>query len=514
MAEFKNPILRGFYPDPSICAVGDDFYLVNSTFAYFPGVPIFHSKDLANWEQIGNVFSRCSQLNLDKIGHSAGVYAPTLRYNNGTYYLITTNIPHYGNFIVTAKDPKGPWSDPYILEGAQGIDPSLFFDDDGKAYYVGTRDRSEGPKYYGDNEIWVQELDLEKMQLVGESYAIWNGALRDSVWAEGPHLYKKDGYYYLMIAEGGTAYEHSVMIARSKTLFDRFEGCKANPILTHRHLGNKYPIQYIGHADLVEAKDGEWYMVMLGVRKCQDHCNTGRETFLAKVTWQDGWPVVNEGIGKIELEGNTTLEEYKFEEKDTSFHFYGNKLDDRFLRLRNPDESMYSLEAREGFLRLNLSKDTIKDLCSPSYIGIRQDSYEYVLTTMMEFEPKFNGESAGLAIIQNNQYNLRYEYTKNLDKNILRLVTTKDSNDEVISKIDIISKRLFLKIIGRNQKLDFYYSLDGEEYKELVKGVDSRFLSTETAGGFVGCTLGMFASSNGNESSNYADFLYLNYSRL
>ncbi|HCW54645.1 MAG TPA: glycoside hydrolase 43 family protein [Clostridium sp.] len=514
MAKFKNPILRGFYPDPSICAVGEDFYLVNSTFAYFPGVPIFHSKDLANWEQIGSVFTRSSQLNLGEIGHSAGVYAPTIRYNKGKFYLITTNIPHYGNFIVTADDPKGPWSDPYILKGAQGIDPSLFFDEDGKSYYIGTRDRSEGPKYYGDNEIYVQEIDLENMKLIGESHAIWNGALRDSVWAEGAHLYKKDGYYYLMIAEGGTAYEHSVMIARSKTLFGKYEGCKANPILTHRHLGNKYPIQYIGHADLVKANDDEWYMVMLGVRKCQEHCNTGRETFLAKVTWQDGWPVVNEGIGKIELEGETTLEEHRFEDKEKCFHFYGKKLDNRFLRLRNPYENMYSLDEREGFLRLKLSQYTLSDLCSPSYLGIRQDSYDYILSTMMEFEPKSNNESAGLAILQSNEYHLRYEYIKENDENILRVVSVKDSKDEIMAQINIASDRLFLKVIGRNQKLNFYYSLDGEEYAVLAVDIDSRFLSTESAGGFVGCTLGMFASSNGNESTNHVDFLYLNYSRL
>ena len=514
MAKFKNPILKGFHPDPSICAVGDDFYLVNSTFAYFPGVPIFHSKDLANWEQIGNVFSRCSQLNLDKIGHSAGVYAPTLRYNNGTYYLITTNIPHYGNFIVTAKDPKGPWSDPYILEGAQGIDPSLFFDDDGKAYYVGTRDRSEGPKYYGDNEIWVQELDLEKMQLVGESYAIWNGALRDSVWAEGPHLYKKDGYYYLMIAEGGTAYEHSVMVARSKTIFGKYEGNKANPILTHRHLGNKYSIQYVGHADLVKAKDDEWYMVMLGVRKCKDHCNTGRETFLAKVTWQDGWPIVNEGIGKLEFEGDTGLEEYKFEEKENLFKFYGEKLDERFLRLRNPYEKMYSLKDRKGFLRLYLSKYTINDLDSPSYIGIRQQDYNYILSTMMEFEPKVDDECAGLAIIQSNEFNLRYVYVNKFNKTYLQVVSTIASKEKVEAEVCIKVQRLFLKVIGRNQKMDFYYSFDGEKYNILDRGIDSRFLSTEKAGGFVGCTFGMYASSNGKESNNYADFLYLNYSRI
>lgn len=182
----SNPILPGFYPDPSICRVGDDYYLVNSSFAYFPGVPIFHSKDLVNWEQIGNILDREEQIRLTGARQSQGIFAPTLRYYDGTFYMITTNVSGGGNFIVTAKDPKGPWSNPYFLEGAQGIDPSLFFDDDGTCYYIGTKDRREGASYYGDNEIWIQKLDLHKMKLVGKSYAIWHGALKNVEWPEGP----------------------------------------------------------------------------------------------------------------------------------------------------------------------------------------------------------------------------------------------------------------------------------------------------------------------------------------
>lgn len=202
MITVQNPILSGFYPDPSICAVGEDFYLVNSTFAYFPGVPIFHSKDLKNWEQIGHVLERPSQIPLEGCGHSQGIYAPTIRYHDGTFYMITTNVSGGGNFYVTAQDPKGPWSDPVWLgEEAPGIDPSLFFDEDGTCYYVGTRPNPEGVRYNGDWEIWVQELDLEKGCLTGESTKIWKGAMNGVIWPEGPHLYKKEGYYYLMIAE-------------------------------------------------------------------------------------------------------------------------------------------------------------------------------------------------------------------------------------------------------------------------------------------------------------------------
>lgn len=299
MTIVHNPILPGFYPDPSICAVGRDFYLVNSTFAYFPGVPIFHSRDLAHWRQIGNVLTRPSQLPLDGCRHSRGIYAPTLRYHDGTFYLITTNISGGGNFIVTARDPAGPWSEPYWLgDAAPGIDPSLLFDDDGRCYYVGNRPNPDGERYGGDWEIWAQELDLNTMRLTGESHALWKGALRDVIWPEGPHLYKKDGMYYLMIAEGGTGPNHSVSVARSEHVFGPYVGNPNNPILTHRHLGAQYPVTCVGHGDLAADAEGNWYMVMLGMRPCGGHTIMGRETFLARVEWQNGWPVVTR-CGKV-----------------------------------------------------------------------------------------------------------------------------------------------------------------------------------------------------------------------
>ena len=224
-----NPILPGFYPDPSICRVNDDYYLVTSTFAYFPGVPIFHSRDLVHWNQIGNILERKEQLPLVNAETSEGIFAPTLRYHDGTFYMITTNVTptnDINNFIVTATDPAGPWSDPYPLDSA-GIDPSLFFDDDGKCYYCGTQNRREGSRYFGDNEIYIQELDLNTMKLVGESYPAWHGALRGVEWPEGPHIYKKDGYYYLLISEAGTGHNHAVSIARSKSLTEPFTGHKA-----------------------------------------------------------------------------------------------------------------------------------------------------------------------------------------------------------------------------------------------------------------------------------------------
>ena len=263
MKMYNNPIIPGFYPDPSVCRVGEDYYLVNSSFHYFPGVPIFHSRDLVHWQQIGNVLDRTSQVDLKGIRCSGGIYAPTIRYHKGLFYMITTNVDGCDNFFVTASSPEGPWSDPIII-GGEGIDPSLFFDED-KVYYVGQRQKKNA-RFFGDCEIWIQELDVTTGKLLGEAAAIWDGAMKDGVWQEGPHLYKKDDYYYIMIAEGGTSISHSVMIARSKSLLGPYEANPNNPILTHRHLGKNHPITCVGHGDLIEAHDGSWWMVHLGCR--------------------------------------------------------------------------------------------------------------------------------------------------------------------------------------------------------------------------------------------------------
>lgn len=516
--KIKNPILSGFYPDPSICAVGEDFYLVNSTFAYFPGVPIFHSKDLAHWEQIGNILDRKSQLPLNDCGHSAGIYAPTIRYYDGKFYMITTNVSGGGNFIVTAEKPEGPWSEPYYLgQEAQGIDPSLFFDEDGKCYYVGTRSNSEGSKYYGDNEIWLQELDLVSMKLTGSSQILWRGAFQNAVWAEGPHLYKVNGYYYLMIAEGGTGPNHGITIARSKALNGPYESNQNNPILTHRHLGKEYPIVYVGHGDLVEAYDGSWYIVMLASRPCGGYTNMGRETFLAKVTWEDGWPVINPFIGKLEDYVEVSLKEKKVIPQDPVYHFDGKKLPHAFVMLRNPEPDMYSLEENTGYLRLYLRPEALRDKKSPSFIGLRQTHHNYQVNTKMEFGGIFDNESAGLAIIQSNEYHVRFEICQREGHRYVALVSCIKGKDNIVAESEIRKsdekEAIFMKIVNQGQKADFYYKLE-EEWIILAKDMDIHFLSTEVAGGFTGCVVGMYASSNGKASNSFVDYPWFSYTEL
>jgi len=273
---YTNPVIPGGFPDPSICRVGDYYYTVHSTFEYFPGVPIFHSKDLVHWRQIGYCLTRESQLPLRKMRPGGGIYAPTLRYHDGLFYMITTNVDGGGNFYVTAKDPTGPWSEPVWLD-KEGIDPSLLFDDNGKIYY--TRHVGQADGYIAQTLLNIGEGKLE-----GELKKIWGGT--GGIWPEGPHLYKINGKYYLMISEGGTSYGHMITIARSDSPWGPFEPNPDNPILTHKDReGNQF--RALGHGDLVETPDG-WWIVFLGIRPQGGHYNhLGREMFLAPLEWNE-----------------------------------------------------------------------------------------------------------------------------------------------------------------------------------------------------------------------------------
>lgn len=508
MNTFTNPVLQGFSPDPTICGVGEDFYLATSTFAYFPGVPIYHSRDLVNWTQIGNVLDRSSQLPLATSAHSQGIFAPCLRYHEGVFYMITTNVTHGGNFLVTATDPRGPWSEPYYLEDAPGIDPSLFFDEDGRCYYVGTRPNPKGPTYNGDWEVWLQELDLKTMSLIGVSTALWKGALRDVIWPEGPHLYKKDGYYYLMIAEGGTGFNHCVTIARSKQIAGPYIGNKNNPILTHRHLGKDFPVCNVGHGDLVATVDGKWYMTCLASRNFEGYSNLGRETFLAEVVWEDGWPVVNPGQGRL-LE----VQEHQLPliPKEDQQHYALAEADVAFLYLRNPEFSAYDRETRPGWLRLTPSTASLSDLASPTYIGLRQKAMNYEFSAAIELALA-DEEACGLTIIQSNTYHLRLELTKTATGYQVAVIRTLAGVPETLGTSQFEGNRFLLKLTGAGQKLTASVVIDSEEVI-VAKEVDVHYLSTEIAGGFVGCTIGLYATTNADQAKGYVDAQYFDHHR-
>ncbi len=506
--EIKNPILPGFYPDPSACAVNGKFYLVNSSFCYFPGVPVFESTDLKHWHQIGNVLDRASQLPLGHHGMSRGIFAPTIRYHEGTFYMITTNVSYGGNFVVTATDPAGPWSEPHYLAGAEGIDPSLFFDDDGKCYYIGTRPNPAGVGHNGDWYIYIQELDIENWCLVGDYKMVWNGAMRKAEWPEGPHLYKKDGYYYIMHAEGGTGPAHAICVARSKELWGPYENNLMNPVFTHRHLGKAYPIRYVGHADLIEDTEGNWYAVMLASRPCEGHTNMGRETFLAKVTWEDGWPVFNAGIGILEDTVTVPLKETEGDELITC----GKDADGipfTMVKLRNPVEGMAKGEG-DGY-RLKLLPYTLAEKEPVAFLGLRQTSYCFTAKTTVDFAPAQDGEAVGLTIFQSEEAFLAIVYGKFDGKNQVRVVknSVKDGI-ELVAAEEVDAEKVTFKIVQKGQSATLSYDTGAGE-KVPAEDVSTKILSTESAGGFVGCTIGMFATANGRESSNTAFFSGIDY---
>nr|WP_305182555.1 glycoside hydrolase family 43 protein [uncultured Schaedlerella sp.] len=514
MAAALNPVLCGFYPDPSVCRAGEDFYLVNSSFSYFPGVPIFHSRDLAHWEQVGNILDREEQLPLMGGEISEGIFAPTIRYHDGTFYMVTTNMTQGGNFIVTAQSPDGPWSDPYYLgEEAKGIDPSLFFDTDGKCYYVGTRPNSQGMRYNGDWEIWVQELNLDEMKLVGQSWVIWKEALHGAAWSEGPHLYKIDGYYYLIYAEGGTGPEHSICAARSGDLFQMFEGCPRNPVFTHRDLGLCYPVVYAGHGDLVDDGKGNWYIIMLASRRCRQHSSMGRESFLAEVTWENGWPVINAGTGRLCDSVELPLEECRFADeigRHDHLHFYGEELDKRLLGIQTRNEEQYSLKARKGFLRLYTREERITDKVNASYLGIRQKDYCFEVSAGIEFTPR-EQESAGLVYYQNHENHLRMEITEQKGRKVFCVTAHIHGEDQTISEIPVNRDGLAEIILRAREQTAAVWVKTGGQKALAAENINLLPYTTEEAGGFVGCTIGMYTSANGKNNGNYADFAWLSY---
>ena len=527
----KNPILSGFSPDPSICRAGDDFYLVTSTFAYFPGLPIYHSKDLTRWNQIGNAIDRPGQLCFDGHQISEGLFAPTIRENSGTFYILCTLIKNGGNFILTAKDPKGPWSDPIWLKKAGGIDPSIFFDDDGKVWYCGTDSPPEGEAYPGNKEIYIHEIDLStlaegKVNFLGESKGIWQGALHHVIWPEAPHIYKINGWYYLLHAEGGTSLDHAVCVARAKNIQGPWEGKKSNPVLTHRFLGRNAGIINVGHADLVDDTEGNWRMVLLASRPFQGVCPLGRETFLIPVIWEDGWPLAATESGMVERQITINKERQISNKRffENCCDRFEGRLPLHWLVLRMPvngKDAAFSLSERKGALRLFTRKADMRGRDHPAFAGRRLRHEDWAFSAYIEFAPNAENETAGLILLQSEDYQYRFELCSDSGNLSLRLVRAAGKEDEIIIKNNLQItenkenlKGVVLGVFCEEMKLSFFYGKDQYSLVCMTDNIDARILSTEYAGGFVGTLVGVFASGNGKDIDNYADVLWAEYRGL
>jgi xylan 1,4-beta-xylosidase len=529
---FLNPILPGGYPDPSICRVDDVFYLVNSSFEYYPGLPIHRSTDLINWELIGHGLHRPAQctgaVNLVDVQSNGGIHAPTLRYHEGTFYLITTNVYYdeasettdFVNFILTAEDPAGPWSAPHVLAGAPGIDPDIFFDDDGRVWYVGTHS-PENPNFPGEGEIWLQEIDLENWTLIGERSFLWRGAC-GGVWAEGPHMYKRNGWYYLMIAEGGTSFNHAMMIAISDSITGPFISNERNPILSSRHLSYDNWVHSTGHADLVELNDGRWYMVALGVRGDEDRgSNMGRETHLLPVQWerepfewkdvQYEWPVPAPQTGRVErfnqvpFSGTSQLRNTRFAD-----NFDGDQLNLAWNFRRVPEPGVYSLTVNPGHLRLYTHPEVIQERGRTSLVGFRQTESDFAYQTKMNFQPQSDRAEAGISLFQKDDNYFTLTVLKENEPAIIQLTLAEPNAEPRTLQQQMLPDyrgEVTFKVVSRNHRYFFYYSLDGITFQLLAETNANHILSR----GYTGAYLGLYATSHGESTTDYADFDWVNY---
>lgn len=522
--EYLNPVIAGFHPDPSICRVGDDYYLVNSAFNYFPSLPIWHSRDLVNWTQIGNVLDRPSQFPMRGGAMQNGTYAPTIRYHDGTFYVVNTLVGSgLGNYYVTAKDPRGPWSDPVKLQGIGGIDPDFFFDDDGKCYVTSCDDPPQA-EYNGHRAIKLQELDLAQQKPVGEKTIIINGGTdisKHPVWCEGPHIYKINGKYYAMCAQGGTSTAHTEVIFRSDSVRGPYVPWDKNPILTQMNLPQDRPdpVTCTGHADLVQTQNGDWYAVFLGCQPYQgDFFNTGRETFMLPVTWTtDGWPVILPTNTPVPL---TVKKPNLPADKPAAVPTTGNiaytenfdsdTLPPRWTGVRVPASKWYSLSKTAKALFMEPRADRLSVQGNPSFLVVRQQNNDFTCGVTLTAQSTTTNCVAGLAAFQNEGH--YYAISVKIDSGHLAEISLEQpvagargfgrrgggAPPKVLAteKLpdDLTSIRLEIEGAGAVTKAIYSYG-NGDQTKRAQLGQDlpSSFLSTDTAGGFQGVTLGMFA---------------------
>lgn len=511
--DFLNPIIPGFHPDPSICQVGDDYYLVTSSFEWFPGIPIFHSKDLVNWEQIGHVLNRPSQLNMVNNRFSSGVWAPTIRYHDGQFHVVVTCKQCGNNIYVTADNAEGPYSDPIYLDTPKGIDPSLFWDDDGRCWFTANR-FPEKPEWDSQHIIYVQELDTEKGELIGEPVDLTYGMREGTRATEAPHIYKINGLYYLITAEDMTWEKHMVCMYYSEKVTGPYKQVENNPVLSHRNKPNS-PIQHTGHADIIQTPNGDWWAVMLGVRKLNGNYYLGRESFLTPLAFEGIQPVFNPGIGEVlPQDKRPDLPWTPVKESPARDEFDNEKLGLEWTFLRTPQSQWYSIE--KGHLNLQLRPTTSKDGGNPSLIARRFQHHQFTATTQMKFTPSADHEVAGLLAIQNENFHYRLELGLKDNTQVVSLYKVfskkrKEQIETLIAQAPYSTNKIVLRMKVDKMQVEFFYG-ENEKHLQTLGGTQScDAFCSNYSGGFIGAFVGMYASSQGKESENKAGFDWFEY---
>jgi alpha-N-arabinofuranosidase len=520
---YLNPILSGFYPDPNILRVGSDYYLVNSSFGYFPGLPIFHSRDLVNWTQIGNALSRPEQFPMQRGEVSNGAYAPALAYHDSLFYLINKCFSCRGNYWMTAKNPAGPWSNPNWMTSITGFDPSLFFDGDGKAYVVYAQ-RATKPAYNGHTGIWIQQWDMAGNKSAGEPVLLLDkGIGKDPYYAEGPHIYRRGDYYYLILAQGGTGANHAQVVLRSRALKGPYEAYPGNPILTQVGTAagaDSHPITSTGHVAFVATPAGDWWAVFLATQPYGDDLyNTGRETFMLPVKWTaDGWPtILPHGQPVPRLVTRPRLPAQRRPAIPTSGDFHVRDEYDRaalppyWMMLRAPERQWWSID--QGSLLLEARAEPLGGGGQPSYLARRQQHMNASFTTRVHFSPRGDEDRAGLALFQSEAYFFFFGIGRQDGRPVIKL--ERRSGRAVPAAGELLASAALtgsgpvdLRITAEGGRYGFAYAVGGR-WRTLAGNVDGSILSTKTSGGFVGVTAGPYAYSAANQTVNRQAILTL-----
>lgn len=524
MISAANPILPGCYPDPSICRVGDDYYLVASTFEYLPGLPLMRSRDLVRWETVGHAIDRTGMLEYDGIRSSGGLYAPTIRHDGERFWIVCTLVDpaddtRGGNFLITATDAAGPWSDPVGLD-VDGIDPSVAFDDEGRVWMHGTR-LARDPDWHHQTEVWVREYSREEQALIGPEHVIWRGAVDGVVWAEGPHLYRIDGRWYLIAAEGGTEFHHAVSVARAEHVTGPYEGNRANPIFTHRHLGRTADVIGAGHADLIQAPDGSWQAVMLAMRASDGHhYPLGRETFLCPVAWEDGWPVFAPGVGRLEetvrIPWTDAVAPAGSWQPDDRVAGSVAPDDPRWTALRALPEQIATIETGtdgESTWLLPVRSTTLADAADLAFLGVRQQHADVDATVVLDVSALVVGETAGLVIRQSEDDHASVQVTRMPGALRLRVVHRRSDVETTLSERTVeLRDMVRLNVRARGYEYVLVGDADALAGEQSVLGTaDGRELDASSTGGFLGVWFGVFVTSHGQASQGsvrIADFRY------
>jgi xylan 1,4-beta-xylosidase len=505
--QYRNPVKSGFHPDPSIVRVGKDYYLVNSTFAFYPGLTIYHSRDLVSWEAIGHAIDRPDMFDFTGLGIARAIFAPTIRFHNGLFYIINTCIECGLNFVTTAKNPAGPWSDPVFLKPVDGIDPDLFFDSDGRAWIANNGPPIGEPQYDGHRAIWIQEFDWHTLTMFGPRRMIINGGVKFSekpIWTEGPHIFKRDGWYYLIAAEGGTAENHSETVFRSRKVTGPYVPGPVNPILTQRDLSpdRPFPVYATGHADFVQTPGGDWWSVFLGTRPYEvTLSNLGRETFLLPVRWpKGGWPtILPQGavVPQSALRPKLPLSR-KAESATVRDDFTAPTLSAEWLMLRTPKIPWYRLTPHA--LTLSARPVSISSTENPSFLAQRQRHNDATITTSLRFEPTQQGDQAGLVVFADERHHFFFGVRKTSTGPMI-VVTRRNGESDPLDGTIIASTpyaaasglpiKLRVRIHGAT--VDFSYAnADGAD-RTLLGATDGRMLASDRSNQFTGAVVGVYA---------------------